>query len=335
MTRKRKKGKSSPGDANFQTPVKRRESKPVQTMAEALAEAIAPSGENMQPMHYTGQGMYQSSPNYVLHQSMPYNGNTVWSPGPGNATPVSIGTSPQNVNNDLWVKVMNKLNIMDKKLAQLDSIQSSVNNLTVRMDSIDHKISDIEGKIRDIKIRRVFDSKTVPDLAKQHQDLESLVKKLTKFEQEQSQKENSLNNEIQDLKCRSMRDNLLSHKIPEERDENCEHKVLKLIEEKLKVTNASTDIRIQRAHRIGAFNAVKTRPIVVKFAFYPDRERVRQAARQVKDDSIGVSEQFPREIMDKRRKLVPIMLKAREDGKEAYIRVDKLYINKRLYRDSE
>ncbi|XP_052764106.1 uncharacterized protein LOC128206025 [Mya arenaria] len=137
---------------------------------------------------------------------------------------------------------------------------------------------------------------------------------MKKYEKDQMQKESTLKNEIQDLKCRSMRDNLLFHMVAEERDENCEQKVLKLIEDKLNIPNASNDIRIQR---IGAYNAAKTRPIVDKFAFYPDRDRIRQAARQVKDGSIGVSEQFPREIMEKRRKFIPAMLKAREEGKEA------------------
>jgi len=158
---------------------------------------------------------------------------------------------------------------------------------------------------------------------------------MKKYEQDHQQNESSLKDEIQDLKCRSMRDNLLFHRLPEEKDENCEQIVLKAIEEKLKIANATTDIRIQRAHRIGAYNTAKTRPIVVKFAFYPDRERVRQAARQVKDSSIGVSEQFPKEVMETRRKLIPIMLKAREEGKDAYIRVDKLFINKRLYRGGD
>ena len=33
-----------------------------------------------------------------------------------------------------------------------------------------------------------------------------------------------------------------------------------------------------------------------------------------------------------RQKLVPILKKARDEGKDADIKVDKLYINKQLYR---
>ena len=54
---------------------------------------------------------------------------------------------------------------------------------------------------------------------------------------------------------------------------------------------------------------------------------------ELKDKEAGISQQFPKEIMEKRRKLVPIMKAARDNGQEAYIVVDKLYIDKRLYRD--
>ena len=52
----------------------------------------------------------------------------------------------------------------------------------------------------------------------------------------------------------------------------------------------------------------------------------------LKGTEYGISQQFPREIMDKRRELVPIMKKARSEGKDAYLVVDKLYIDKVLYK---
>jgi exonuclease III len=129
-----------------------------------------------------------------------------------------------------------------------------------------------------------------------------------------------------------MRDNLLFHNLPEEKDENCEQKVLTFIKEKLNIEGQ--EVRLQRAHRIGPFNPSKTRPIVAKFSDYPVREDVRRAAKNLKGTNFGISEQYPKEVVEKRRQLVPIMVQARKDGKEAYLRVDKLYINKQLYRGS-
>ena len=39
--------------------------------------------------------------------------------------------------------------------------------------------------------------------------------------------------------------------------------------------------------------------------------------------------------MDTRKKLVPIMKEARRKGQDAYIAVDKLYIDKQLYREPD
>ena len=109
-------------------------------------------------------------------------------------------------------------------------------------------------------------------------------------------------------------------------------KILQFIQDKLNIGDATQNIRLQRAHRIGPYKTDKTRPIVVKFTDYPDREKVRRAAKELKGTHYGISEQFPKEIVEQRRKLIPIMIQARKDGKEAYIKVDKLYINNQIYR---
>ena len=135
-----------------------------------------------------------------------------------------------------------------------------------------------------------------------------------------------------------MRDNLIFYKVPEavgETDAHCVQKVLDLIENDLEIENANRDIKLHRAHRMGKFDPSKIRPIVAKFAYYPDRENVRKNAGKLRGKAIGISQQFPREIMEKRRKLVPVMKEAHENGKDTYIAVDKLYIDKRLYRGPE
>lgn len=57
------------------------------------------------------------------------------------------------------------------------------------------------------------------------------------------------------------------------------------------------------------------------------------SAGKLRGKPYGISQQFPKEIMETRRKLIPIMKAARDSGKEAYMVVDKLYIDKQLYRD--
>ena len=67
---------------------------------------------------------------------------------------------------------------------------------------------------------------------------------------------------------------------------------------------------------MGRFIRSKTRPIVVKFAFYPDRERVRAAAKNLEGMTYSIGQQLPKEIQGvRRRRLVPIMKKTKQEGK--------------------
>ena len=59
--------------------------------------------------------------------------------------------------------------------------------------------------------------------------------------------------------------------------------------------------------------------------FFPDRERVRKQSFRLKGTPFSISEQFPKEVLETRHKLVPIMKKAREDKKGVYITVDTLF----------
>ena len=92
-------------------------------------------------------------------------------------------------------------------------------------------------------------------------------------------------------------------------------------------------MKIHGAHRIGRFQTGKVRPIVAKVMHYPDRERVRLSAVKLARP-LGISQQFPQEVVETRRRLLPIMKESKRIGKEAHLFVDKLYIDGQLYRES-
>ena len=63
----------------------------------------------------------------------------------------------------------------------------------------------------------------------------------------------------------------------------------------------SDQISLDRAHRLDRFS---TRPIVAKFTYFKDKERVREAApKKLRDTNIWLKEQCPQEIELKRKKL--------------------------------
>ena len=286
-----------------------------------------------QPGQYMAPATFQYTPGMSSMAGMLGAGSPMMSMP---SQPQSPGThnSEQGVMN----LILQRLDHMDKKLGQLDTIQSSIASITVKVSDIESKVHTLETKVNTLETSRSFDSESVDALNKKQKEIDSLLVKMKKLEADQSAKESDLQAKVLDMQCRSMRDNLIFYKIPVEAgetDDDCVQKVLNLIENDLGIANASTDIKLHRAHRMGKYDPVKIRPIVAKFAYYPDRENVRKNAGKLKGKATGISQQFPREIMEKRRKLVPIMKEARENGKDAYITVDKLYIDKRLYRGPE
>lgn len=114
--------------------------------------------------------------------------------------------------------------------------------------------------------------------------------------------------------------------------ENCTAKIHEFCKNVLKIQNPESTIRVERAHRIGRRAIGKSRPIVVKFGGSRDKEFIKQAARAVdlKASNFRVVDQFPQEVLDKRKELIPKMLEERSKGKDAVLVRDKLYVNKQL-----
>ena len=74
----------------------------------------------------------------------------------------------------------------------------------------------------------------------------------------------------------------------------------------------------------------KKRSVVAKFNYHPDKIEVKNKAKakfSTSDDD-GVSDQFPKEIRERRQKLI---VQARKERKTAVLSYDTLYINNRPY----
>ena len=90
--------------------------------------------------------------------------------------------------------------------------------------------------------------------------------------------------------------------------------------QKLKLAQEYVDsIKIERAHRIGANNRLqnsKVRNILCKFNLFKDREIVKQKRTELRDTNQFVKEQFPPDIIAKRRRLLPHMKQAKAEKEE-------------------
>lgn len=81
----------------------------------------------------------------------------------------------------------------------------------------------------DIEQSWTFESKRIDGICHKQKELDDMVLKMKKFEIVQKEKDKEIQADIQDIRSRSMRDNLLVDGIPEEKDEtnlNCVDKFL-------------------------------------------------------------------------------------------------------------
>ena len=113
---------------------------------------------------------------------------------------------------------------------------------------------------------------------------------------------------------------------------------LNFFRDTLKIVNPSDTIKIERAHRIGRYDSSKKRPIVGMFNHFPDKQLIKNKFRDVDNQSsssdpssIRYSEQFPPVIQEHRQKLIPAMIKAKQEGRTAYLSYDILFINGTMY----
>lgn len=148
-----------------------------------------------------------------------------------------------------------------------------------------------------------------------------------------------LRNQIVNQELHSRRNNLRFHGLNETKNEDCEGLVLEML------YHAGLPFHprsIERAHRLGPSIKGKTRPIIVKFFHYKDRETVwRKLGHGTfppKYNKLHVREDYPLVIENNRAQLLPIAIAASKKTapfsnrppKVQLVR-DNLYINNERY----
>jgi len=139
------------------------------------------------------------------------------------------------------------------------------------------------------------------------------------------------------LESHSRRNNLIFYGIPEEVNETSkktESLLYSFLDNELKIKEDDIDgVWIERAHRLGKRNASgeKPRPIIAKFSFYKNKELILSNARTLAGTVFGISQDFPREIVELRRGLVRVLKDAKKEGRDAKLVYDKLCINGQRY----
>ncbi|KAJ8321696.1 hypothetical protein KUTeg_000167 [Tegillarca granosa] len=268
----------------------------------------------------------------------------------------------EQVNSRMEVK-LNKLDVIESKLSLMET---SVKNLNEKVSFLENKMVGVNQDITLLKTKvsnldstaeilksckeKVFHlEKSIDYISKECDNMTGISDKLREMD--------SLKQRVIDAESRSMRQNLLFFGIregefssgeasetengitfgdfntnslvrnKESESENCVIAIQNFCEQKLGIVNARDHVKIERAHRIGKKIQGKVRPIVVKFSHFPVREELRKSSYKLQGSRYGIGEQYPKEIQQKRKELIPKMKTERDKGNTAYLSGDKLIVN--------
>ena len=195
---------------------------------------------------------------------------------------------------------------LDAKLARLDETDKKVEALSIKVGNIDLRCSG------------VYDAQITQDMA---------IARLTRENEE-------LKRKLTQMETYSRRDNLVFYGLPERRNEVVEASILKLLfEAKIDMDSNS----IVRAHRLGKFVNGKTRPVIVRFHHFKNKMYVLRSSSQIIQCSpfkLRISEDFPQEVLDNRKVLLPVYHTARKilpKEKRVNLVADQLFIGAKRY----
>lgn len=132
-----------------------------------------------------------------------------------------------------------------------------------------------------------------------------------------------------DAENRMRRSNLLFYGIDDDESEDwaaSEETIIKLCTDKLEVP--STSNQFERVHRLGRYSPGKKRPIIAKFTFYKDKQKVLASAFKLKGSTVSIGEDFSPPTRLARRKLVEF---AKIQKQKFNLSVDRLRMGKETY----
>ena len=197
----------------------------------------------------------------------------------------------------------------------------------------------MEKENSDLRKSLEFTYKSIATLTERVDTQQKTLSKLTEDVNKLTQVANAEKERAIKLESHSRCNNLIFYNIPEMRQESSgttETLLYTFLEQNLDMAEEETnEIPIERVHHLGKIREDnKPHPIITKFSFHKDKERILSSARMLAGTNYGISQDFLREIVEIQKGLVKVMKEAKKKGQDTKLAYDKLYINGTRYRPS-
>lgn len=196
--------------------------------------------------------------------------------------------------------------------AILEALERVKSTLQEEIKSIKQEFSGVKEEI--CNLRQEITPKVL--------ELEEKIEKLDTKVNNQEMKSNKLDRELR-------KRNILLYGIEEtsgqEKQEDLYRRILELFNKTMRVSVSIEEL--DQINRTGPRIAGKNRPVLVKFLTFRKTLEIFKNRKNLKETNITIYEDLPKEIINERRTLIPIMKKFREQNKYSIIKYNNLYVD--------
>ena len=240
----------------------------------------------------------------------------------------------------------NKIDSILKKLSKLEDIDTKLDGVIANVKALEVKVNHLSVDLQQIKDTQVKHDEKINalEVSSQFNDerLSTAEANIAKAEEVSKKYTDAVRKDLLYLETYSRGENLKFAGNPKQPVEvegsepttaEDTRKVLQgFLQEQLGITSPER-IEFQRIHRLGK-KKDRPRMIIARFLRYADRERIIREAFKLKDTDYKIYQDIPQELLDARKELLPVLRKAKKEGKRAFFsraEPDKLIINGQIY----
>ena len=218
-----------------------------------------------------------------------------------------------------------------KKLEKLDAIEATLKDLTSRLGNVESTIDKMKEDARAVESSIKGMDKSLTYLNKEVDELRGMV-------EDKDKQIEYLHAQHLYPESYSRRENLKCFAIPENEASASEGKdvvgtidvLCEFLHDVLGFRDPKRNMEFQRVHGIGKSVPGKPRPILARFLRYQDCETVLRAGFELKGTEYMILQDFPQEIIERRRKQMPKLKEAKKRGQKVSFsksEPDKLFID--------
>ena len=210
---------------------------------------------------------------------------------------------------DSMTKLLNsKIDPISEKLEKLNKLDTIENSVGFALEEV-KKIPELETSVNDL-----------------NRELKQLSSEVSTLKKENA----TLKEELLKQELYSRKNNIKIFGLKDTTQDNLEEKILTTIQG----TGISLTSRdIERVHFLGPPVTNRIRPVIVRFHYFKDKALVMTKKDSLRERSVYLSEDFPQEIQERRRIILPIFFKAIEVCPQLTprLRVDSIILAGKVY----